>query len=182
MPPVLSEEFSFEAAGYAVRPLRAQDLPDLQAMIERSADYTWLLTGGPPGPSGAEKLFNDRPPEASPQDKILLGVRAENNKLVGVLDAVRNYPQAGSWFLGLLLIEPAHRGRGLGRRVYRGFEALAAGHGVAAIFLGVVAENHAGLRFWESLGFTEVERRPGRQFARKAHTVIILKRDLESRL
>lgn len=116
---MLNEEFDYQVQEYAVRPLRPQDLPDLQALIERSADYTWMLTGGPPGPADAEELFSDRPPDAGPEDKILLGVRAANNKLVGVLDAIRNYPQPDSWFLGLLMIEPAHRGHGLGRAIYQ---------------------------------------------------------------
>lgn len=175
---MLNEEFDYQVQEYAVRPLRPQDLPDLQALIERSADYTWMLTGGPPGPADAEELFSDRPPDAGPEDKILLGVRAANNKLVGVLDAIRNYPQPDSWFLGLLMIEPAHRGHGLGRAIYQGFEARAAAQDVENIFLGVVEENREGLRFWRGLGFEEAERRPGRQFARKTHTVIILSREL----
>jgi GNAT superfamily N-acetyltransferase len=73
--------------------------------------------------------------------------------MFGTLCALRNYPGPGHWYLGLLLLAPAWRGQGLGRRVYLAFEAWVAGQGADSDLLSVVEANTRAASFWESLGF-----------------------------
>lgn len=172
-------ESRFLLPGYKMTSLSQQDIVAIQSLLERAQDYTLLLTGGPPAPSAAEELLLDRPEMTLLQDKFLFGVVDEAGTLVGVLDVVRGYPRADTWFIGLLLLDPDHRGQGLGQHVYQDFADWAAAAGAACFKLGVLEENERALRFWQSLGFEEVERRPPRCFGQKSHTVILMRHTLE---
>jgi len=98
--------------------------------------------------------------------------------LFGVLDAIRDYPTQDDWWLGLLLLDPAQRNQGLGRRIYQSFEHWAGQQGARRIFLGVVEENQKAYLFWQKLGFELIERRPARQFGDLTHVGIILVRNV----
>lgn len=68
------------------------------------------------------------------------------------------------WFLGLLLLEPAHRDRGLGTGLYRAFERWAQELGAQEIRFSVVKQNTAASRFWQRMGFLQIERLPPELF------------------
>jgi len=158
------------------RYLRSDDAAAIQELIERCADYVQLVSGQPPQPNDGEELLTDRPPNKSLEDKIVLGLFDEHDRLIGVLDAVRDYPEAAGWYIGLLMIEPDHRRRGLGADVYRAFERWAANLGARAIRLGVFQQNEQAQRFWQRLGFEEVERQSQR-FGELDNIVIIMRRE-----
>ena len=140
------------------RYLRSDDAAAIQELIERCADYVQLVSGQPPQPNDGEELLTDRPPNKSLDDKIVLGLFDEHDRLIGVLDAVRDYPEAAEWYIGLLMFDPDHRRHGLGADVYRAFERWAANLGSRAIRLGVFQQNEQAQRFWQRVGFEEVER------------------------
>jgi ribosomal protein S18 acetylase RimI-like enzyme len=98
-------------------------------------------------------------------------------ELAGVLDAVRDYPAPGDWWLGLLLLAPAQRNQGLGQRVYQAFEHWAGENGARCIYLGVLAENTDAYRFWQKAGFELVERRPAQHFGQVEHVVITMRKE-----
>ncbi len=158
--------------------LRPADSALLQALLASAADYFLLVYGAPPGPSAAESAFADRPPGTRPEDKHLLGLFDHAGALIGVLDAVRDYPQPGTWWLGLLLLAPEHRGRGLGTQAYFAFERWAARLGARAIGLGIVEGNERACRFWRRIGFAPGERRPPAKFGEREHVVLVMVRSL----
>ena len=94
--------------------------------------------------------------------------------LIGLADIIRDYPGVGDWWLGLLLIDPDYRGKGLGRQVYTAYESWAAKQGAQRIYLGVIEENHTAHRFWQGLGFKEIKRRPPTRFGDREHIVIVM--------
>jgi ribosomal protein S18 acetylase RimI-like enzyme len=94
--------------------------------------------------------------------------------MVAVLDTVQDYPAQGAWWLGLLLIDPAYRDRGLGHKIYDWFEGWLIEQQVHGVCLGVLEENHAAYRFWQAMGFEEYERQPAQQFSDRVHTVITM--------
>jgi ribosomal protein S18 acetylase RimI-like enzyme len=158
------------------RHLRSDDAAAIQGLIERCADYVQLVSGQPPQPNDGEELLTDRPPNKSLEGKIVLGLFDEHDRLIGVLDAVRDYPEAAEWYIGLLMIDPDHRRHGLGTDVYRAFERWAANLGARAIRLGVFQQNEQAQRFWQRMGFEEVERR-SQHFGELDNIVIIMRRE-----
>jgi GNAT superfamily N-acetyltransferase len=168
----------FVIPGYRIRLVGDEDAGELQALLEKCVDYCMLVDGHPPGPSAASWLICDCPPGKSIHDKVVLGIYSLRKHMVGVLDALRDYPLAGDWWIGLLLLDPRNRNKGLGSMTVRSFAGWVALQGARRILLGVVDANDQALSFWHSLGFVEVERQPPRQFGNLAHVVITLMLDI----
>lgn len=160
--------------GYQTKVLLAEDSTRLQELLERCTDYALLVDGSLPRPNAAVLLLADHPPGVTPDDKLVFGVHSQDGKMVAVLDAVRDYPAHGTWWLGLLLIDPAYRNQGLGREIYRSFEDWLHGQHCQGVYLGVLDENQDAFRFWQALGFVEYERQAPRQIGLKEHTVITM--------
>jgi GNAT superfamily N-acetyltransferase len=158
--------------GYKLAYIKEDELPQVAMLLERCADYLDLVAGLPPSPALAHDLFTAVPPEKGYEDKILLGIWAEPAKLIGLLDAVRDYPAQGTWFLGLLMLEPAQRKQGEGTQIYRAFEQWAKTLGAKEIRLSVAQQNEAALRFWQRLSFLELERKPPEMFGAKESVFI----------
>ena len=160
-------------------PLTADDGPRVQHLLEACADYFELTFGHPPGRDEAQSLFYAGPEiDTRPDNKMLLGIwETDGDKLLGVIDAFRDYPDRGSWYIGLLLLSPHVRGSGLGKRVLEAFAARARAGGAREIQLNVVEQNAAGRRFWESAGFAEL-RRWRRRLGKKGSTLIRMRREL----
>jgi GNAT superfamily N-acetyltransferase len=152
----------------------------VQALLERGADYSELVMGLPPGPAEAQSLYIDLPPGKGYEDKCLLGIYAAEQRLVGVFDAIRHYPESGEWFIGLLLLEPEQRGQGLGARIYRVFAQWAGTQGAQGIRLAVLEQNVKGERFWLRLGFEELEREPPRRRGALVSGSIVMRRAVAS--
>jgi GNAT superfamily N-acetyltransferase len=158
------EEYSFTY-------LTPQELPLVQTLCEQCAreieQSTHLqpglsvehVLGLPPGPSMAQELALALPAGKGYEDKLLMGIFARTDHLIGVLDVIRDYPVQGEWWLGLLILEPAQRGRGLGEKICRAFEQWAKDTGARYLRLVVSVQNRRGHQFWQRLGFEELERR-----------------------
>lgn len=126
---------------------------ELQELYESCRSYFELVTGAPPGPDEADALLEALPRGKAREDKFVIGFFDAPGHLIGVLDAIRDYPQRGEWYVGLLLLGPASRGRGLGERVYRRLEDWVRAEGGRALHLIVQQSNPDALRFWERMGF-----------------------------
>jgi ribosomal protein S18 acetylase RimI-like enzyme len=146
---------SFAPFGCRGRRLNEWDLTALRDFLHRCSDYARLAHGRGSIPKDAAILLRSLPPRHSPDDKLLVGFFSNSSgQLVGVLDVLRDYPEPGVWFLGLLLFVPERRGRRLGEQVYGRFENWLTAQGARAIHLGVLENNPDALRFWERCGFT----------------------------
>ena len=165
---------------YTLVALTPDDGPEVQALLERGADHAELVMGLPPGPAEAQSLYIDLPEGKGYDDKLLLGVYTDIHELVGVFDAIRDYPEPGEWWAGLLLLEPAQRNHGLGERIYRAFERWAGTQGARGIQLAVVEQNVAGERFWRRLGFGEVRRTSPWHVGVRDNVSIVMRRAVAS--
>lgn len=161
---------------YVVAHISPDEGDALQAVFEKCTDYFQLVTGLPPGPAEANSTFMVVPEGKGYEDKLLLGIY-KARELIGCLDVIKDYPQAGTWSLGLMMLIPEYRNRGLGRQVYQGFEGWAAGEGATAIRLGVVEQNAGAYRFWQRLGFATVERKR-MTFGRRENDVLVMVKHL----
>jgi GNAT superfamily N-acetyltransferase len=163
---------------FAARLYPERDTAALQTLLEACADFSDLVEGLPPGATAAREAFEETPPGKAPDDKFLVGLFDAAGNLTGVLDAIRDYPEPGEWFIGLLLLHPDRRGHGAGQRIYGAFEAWAAGSGARSIGLAVVEANERAYRFWQRMGFGLVRTTPLRRFGQKEHAVRYMRREL----
>ncbi len=164
----------FEIPGYQVRILAPETIPALQGLLEHCADYSHILTGEKPSSTAAENLLSGTPPGRTAADKAVIGIFNEDESMVGVLDAIHSYPGEDCWWVGLLLLDPIIRNKGLGRQFYQAFEQWVGQLGAKNIYLGVVEENERAFRFWQSMGFEIVERQPPRRIGKKEQIVITM--------
>jgi GNAT superfamily N-acetyltransferase len=174
---MLSAHLRSPGSQVSLERLDLADTPALQDLLERCADFSWLVEGQPPSPQAAQETQADLPPGKGLEDKFIYGIYWENT-LVGVLDAVRGYPQEGVWWIGLLLLDPAQRGRGTGEQALHIFESWADRQGAQTLMLGVVEENQRGLQFWRRMGFELVETRPPRLFGQKEQLVLVMRKPI----
>jgi GNAT superfamily N-acetyltransferase len=143
----------FATRDLAAVPVGLGDLARLQVLHERCHEFIRLVFQRDVGKSEALEFLEDLPPGKTAADKICLGLEDGRGQLVGAIDLVRDYPEPGEWFLGLLMLEPSWRGAGAGGRVMDALEAWVARAGATALQLAVHEANTAGKRFWERHGF-----------------------------
>ena len=164
---------------YSVELLTPKDADVLQGLYERCTDYARLMDGAPPSPSAARDEFLALPEGTGVEDKFMFGLFCDED-LVGLLESVRRYPDEKTWWLGLLLLEPGLRGRGVGAAFYETFERFGGEQGLAQTMLSVAEENVRGLRFWRSLGFEAVRSTEPRSSGGKKHIFTVMRRDVGS--
>jgi RimJ/RimL family protein N-acetyltransferase len=168
----MSAQPLFSGDGFTIRPLATSETEAVQALLVACDDYSVMLTDKPHGPDAAAEVFAALPPGKEQASKLVLGIEADGG-LIGILDAIRDYPEPGVWFLGLLLLRPEQRTRGLGAKVYEAFSEWAFAQGCDVIRLGVVSQNARAEAFWKRLGFQEVTRQP-MQFAGKDTEAVVM--------
>jgi GNAT superfamily N-acetyltransferase len=137
-----------------LRELIEPDLGALQALIERCGEYYLLTTGSGPTSTAARDVWDALPPGLPRSAKLTLGLFEPG--LVAIADVVRGWPRPGTWLIGLLLLDPAVRGRGTAARIVGTIDARAADAGADRLRVAVVPANTAALSFWQRLGFGEV--------------------------
>jgi GNAT superfamily N-acetyltransferase len=140
-------------------PLRIADAPHVQRLFERCADFFVLTEGQPPAPDLAEKELTFTIPGGSPDDIACFGV-FDGDRLVAFAGLARDFPKPSEWWLGLLVIDPAERGRGLGARIHQELVDWIAAQSGTTLWLAVQTNNEAAERFWRRMGFEERERQP----------------------
>jgi GNAT superfamily N-acetyltransferase len=170
----------FSAGGYGVTRLSTEEAPMLQRLLERCADYYELVEGRSTSPDAAVSELTEGPPARVPQDLFCLGIRGEAEELAGVIGTLRHHRRANQWYLGLMLLDPALRGRGLGQRMYAAFEGWISGQGADSLLLAVVEANTRAARFWQAMGFGSPNRYPERTIGLRRHVLIEFEKVLKA--
>lgn len=117
--------------------MSSNSAPTLQSVISDSQ-------GLPAGATVSQKMY---------------GILKYENKSVGVLDAILDYPVDKTAFIGLFMVHGDNQGKGLGTQLFQDIAAMLQTKGCRKIRLAVLDENRAALKFWEKCGFVEVERK-----------------------
>lgn len=122
-------------------------------LCQRAADYVCLDYGREPDMTYAEESLTDAPRQV-PRDQIWSFGHATGQQLDAIVTCLKGHYEPQDWYLGLLLLDPAHRGRGLGERMAQHIIALAQTDGAACLRVAVLDTNPRARAFWTRLGFT----------------------------
>lgn len=152
------------------------DMVELQRVLEGAPAYAQLVTGTPPGPADAQSTYTALPPGKSYDDKFVYGIFSGDG-MVGCADLIRGYPDPQTATLGLLVIEEAHQGRGIGSAACRAIEDQVRSWGACTrLRIGVVRTNARVLPFWRALGFAPTgEVKPYRCGGVDSEAIILVK-------
>lgn len=142
--------------GYTISLLGQSDYSAVTALNQRCADHYLLHNGRVPREDDTSEIFLELPPGKDYPDKFVLGVFSAEKTLVGIIDLICNYKSEEEWTLGLMLLDPAQRGKGLGRTVHTAIIAWAKARGATSFRLGVIEDNLKGQKFWSSLGYKKI--------------------------
>lgn len=151
------------------------DLPELQAFFEANPPYFVTVNGQPAEPGEAREEFDIRPPDDwSYRKKWFLGIRDADGDLVGMADVIEDLLADHIWHIGTFIVATALHGTGAAHRIYGGLEAWMRAGGAAWCRLGVVFGHARAERFWERIGYFEVNRRDGIVVKSKTHVVRVM--------
>ncbi len=150
--PVMSLASPIDMAGppVEVAPARASDLPALEAIAERAFtsgrfSMDWRLPGRVNGERYAAWVHSSLANEAH-----RVHVARQDGVIVGVF-VTQGRPD-GTVYWHLTAIDPAHQGRGLGKRLWRSMLRLHREEGVRSIETRISSHNTAVLNLYAGLG------------------------------
>lgn len=136
--------------------LGKENLRELQKLLEACADFLTFQDEKPVQDQAAMELWNGAPEGVDQDKKVVFGIYAtQEHHLIGVFDLIKAYHDPETLSLGLLLLEPTSRNKGLGHSAYKSLEEWALNQHMVRIRLGVISTNEKGLSFWKSVGYIE---------------------------
>jgi GNAT superfamily N-acetyltransferase len=172
--PIVRAELPGFPSFFHTRLLTPADLEALQDLLERSGDYFEIATGKPPAKDEARRAFVAGPPSKAVNDKRVVGLFGADDKLVGVLDSITNWPSDGQWTMGMLLLDPAIRNRGIGASMLESYEGWARSQGAVTFRTAIVGDHERGIRFLEQAGYRRETTLPDYDAGGRRATVIFL--------
>ncbi|MBK7032054.1 MAG: GNAT family N-acetyltransferase [Ignavibacteria bacterium] len=126
--------------------------------------------------NAAQYLLQNVPPSTAKEDKIVLGFHDETGLLVAICDLLRNYPSAGEWWIGLLMIDPKYRSAGLGTQILQDVVNMARAEEATALWVAPLEQNPNAQRFWERHGFVEQRTAHTTTRSGRTNTVVVRKK------
>lgn len=141
-------------ANHTVRRATLDDAPAIQALFASDLEYFVRVEGAPLRADEGTIIIDERPPAFPLERKHVFLIDD-----VALLDFLEGYPDAQTWFLGLIFLAPAARGTGLGTRLIEALSDHARACGAWALRLAVATTNPAAERLYKRLGFDFVARR-----------------------
>ena len=137
---------------YSVRLAESGDEARLQALLESDPDYFELI-GAAPRPTEAKEQLRNLPEGKKYDDKFVYVIFDHDDAPIALIDLVRAYPDAETWFLGLLFVAPERRNMGLGTHLLEAIFAEIKQQGGRALRLGVARGNVRARALYERVGF-----------------------------
>ena len=162
-----------------IEPLQAAtDSAAVTRFFRLAADYVLLESGQPPSAAQTEAFFAEAPPGIDPTTSQHFGLYLTDGHLAAIATVAYGFPNVEDAYIGLLLIDPDHRGKRLGQLMLDHIFAAAKTRKAARILIAVLEENTKGHRFWSKMGFVEELRSPPNRMGLKTHIQIRMTRPL----
>jgi ribosomal protein S18 acetylase RimI-like enzyme len=121
-------------------------------LCRRVTDFFELVQREPASESSVTEILEVGPPGIDASKKVVLGFR-RGDALIGIVDLIDGYPTQGTWYVGLFVLEPDERGRGLGRTIWAELEGWIRKNSGHTVRLVVQKQNVRARAFWEACGF-----------------------------
>jgi GNAT superfamily N-acetyltransferase len=171
----MNSEYKFKLLenNYFIRILHVEDEKILQHLCERCIDYYEIIEGRLPEKDSGYEILKDLPPGWDPKDKRVFGCFNEHDSLIAVIDLLADYPVKSEWIIGLLMINPSERGKGLGKLLHEFIKDYVLKHKADKLRIGVVEDNTTATSFWKSLGYHEIKR-VNMSYGNKDHVVVVM--------
>lgn len=96
------------------------------------------------------------PPNVSTKQKKYCLLKYEG-AYVGVIDLIENFPNYGTNFIGLFMIDAKYQGKGYGTKIIDELFKLFKHEDVKKVRLAVILENKKALNFWKKQHFSIIE-------------------------
>ncbi len=162
---------------YLIKQLVSEDESDLQKLSERCNDYYQIVEGIEPTKNAAHEILYELPPNKEMKDKFVLGVYDSHANLIAVIDIIKGYKTEKEWMIGLMMIDPNERGKGLGRELHHFLIDWVSDYQAETFRIGVVEDNRNAFNFWSKLGYKEIDR-VNLKLGNKDNVVIVMRYDL----
>lgn len=144
----------------SIRLLQPEDEELVLHLFERCREYFENVEGRSPSRDVAYEILTQLPPGKQKKEKQVFGFFDDEDRLTALVDLVRDYPVDKEWIIGLLLVAPEHRGRGMAQKIHDYIQTHASGNGAALLRVAVLEINEPGRRFWQGMGYYEIKRVP----------------------
>jgi len=141
-------------------------------------DYFQMAEGKSPDGDNVKELFEDLPPGKHLKDKEVYGLFRQGT-LLGVVDLVKDFPEKAEWIIGLMLLDPSVRNKGLASATHKVISDYAFEAGAEKLRVGVLKQNTQALKYWEKLGYHIISQTDQRQFGLKKSVVIVMNKPLK---
>lgn len=128
------------------------DLPSLQRLCARSSEFYSLIGDGLALESAAAEILGPLDEPYAKGTKHVFGL-LESGQVFAVADLLQGYPTSSDWVIGLLLVGPARRRKGIGGELARVIIDWIAENGGTVVRLVVQKQNLGALAFWKRVGF-----------------------------
>jgi GNAT superfamily N-acetyltransferase len=126
--------------------------PQLRRLLERCREDLALFHGTTPRKCIDQVLEGVRLPAARRRRCFMAGLFDSAGELCAVVDVARSEP-GGEWWLGVILVRPDLRGRGIGAGVLEALEHWVRAEGGRAIHVALQRRNRPALHFARRSGF-----------------------------
>jgi len=145
--------------GYEVMPITKQNFGQAFEVYNTNQDF-FILTQNKEATIESSIIDIDAiPPNCTMEQKIYVGIW-QGGKITAVLDLIENFPEQGSFWIGLLLVHGSLHGKKIGSNIVNAVLNAAMSAGYKSVQLGVIENNAKGISFWQRHGF-EIIRRSG---------------------
>lgn len=149
---------------------------DALDLATRAADYVVLEVGHAPDAAYIDDFFTAVPPGLDATCLLHFGIM-QDRAMTGMVCIARGYEYETDWWIGLMLLDPAFRGQGIGHQVVAELAQRAQQQHITALKLAVLAANPRALRFWQREGFVHHRDAPALPES-DGHDRVVLKRVL----
>ncbi len=160
------------AGTYAVRELTAADLPEM-LRVAKSNPFFYQYMRPDPTPENLAADLTALPPRRTLADKHFFGW-FEGERLAAMMDLISHHPKPDMAFVGWFILDGAHQGKGLGRKLIADVLAMLKREGVAEVRLGRIQGNPQSEHFWHAVGFEE----NGLHYDTELYRVIVMAKKL----
>lgn len=142
--------------GYIIKSITNDNHNEIRQLYDLCSDYHMLASGRNATDKDIDNIFKYNEKKTL-EDSLTLGVYDNSEVLIGIVDIFKDYPEIGTWMIGLLLLSPSERNKKLGRDVHEEIKRYALSEGARKLRIGVLEDNINGRRFWDSLEYQYVK-------------------------